>query len=71
MISVMYLYWLISLLTYYTSLISALATTSRHTLVRINLSEQTDISDLMGSDLPMLKETTDENDNSSTGGLFK
>jgi len=36
-----------------TSLISALAAASGHRLVRINLSEQTDISDLMGSDLPV------------------
>ncbi|KAL7554496.1 hypothetical protein ACHAWF_017951, partial [Thalassiosira exigua] len=35
-----------------TSLISALAKASGHHLVRINLSEQTDMSDLMGSDLP-------------------
>lgn len=35
-----------------TSLISALAAASGHKLVRINLSEQTDISDLFGSDLP-------------------
>ncbi|KAL4085986.1 hypothetical protein PRIC1_014609 [Phytophthora ramorum] len=35
-----------------TSLISALAAASGHRLVRINLSEQTDISDLFGSDLP-------------------
>ena len=39
--------------------------------MRINLSEQTDISDLMGSDLPMPEETTDENGNASTGGSFK
>jgi len=35
-----------------TSLISALASASGYRLVRFNLSEQTDISDLMGSDLP-------------------
>ncbi|GLE05581.1 hypothetical protein PINS_up014613 [Pythium insidiosum] len=35
-----------------TSLISALAAASGHRLVRINLSEQTDIADLFGSDLP-------------------
>ncbi|TDH69545.1 hypothetical protein CCR75_002271 [Bremia lactucae] len=35
-----------------TSLISALAAASGHRLVRINLSDQTDISDLFGSDLP-------------------
>ncbi|KAK1736592.1 midasin [Skeletonema marinoi] len=39
-----------------TSLISALAKASGHHLVRINLSEQTDISDLMGSDLPYSSE---------------
>ena len=36
-----------------TSLIQALAAASGHKLVRINLSEQTDIGDLMGSDLPV------------------
>lgn len=36
-----------------TSLINAIAKASGHKLVRINLSEQTDISDLMGSDLPV------------------
>jgi midasin (ATPase involved in ribosome maturation) len=36
-----------------TSLISALAKASGHTLVRINLSEQTDIADLLGCDLPV------------------
>jgi midasin (ATPase involved in ribosome maturation) len=36
-----------------TSLISALAKAAGYNLVRINLSEQTDISDLMGSDLPV------------------
>ena len=35
-----------------TSLISMLARASGHNLVRINLSEQSDISDLLGSDLP-------------------
>lgn len=36
-----------------TSLVNALASASGHKLVRINLSEQTDIADLMGSDLPV------------------
>ncbi|CAM9229718.1 unnamed protein product, partial [Ectocarpus sp. 8 AP-2014] len=36
-----------------TSLISALAAATGHELVRINLSEQTDVSDLFGSDLPV------------------
>lgn len=36
-----------------TSLINAIAEASGHKLVRINLSEQTDISDLMGCDLPV------------------
>ncbi|CAM9204781.1 unnamed protein product, partial [Laminaria digitata] len=36
-----------------TSLISALAAATGHKLVRINLSEQTDVSDLFGSDLPV------------------
>ena len=42
------------------SLITALAAASGHNLVRINLSEQTDIADLMGSDLPV--------QNSNSGG---
>ncbi|XP_028395044.1 midasin-like isoform X2 [Dendronephthya gigantea] len=36
-----------------TSLVSALAKASGYRLVRINLSEQTDISDLFGADLPV------------------
>ncbi|XP_032235337.2 midasin-like isoform X2 [Nematostella vectensis] len=36
-----------------TSLVSAIAKASGHELVRINLSEQTDITDLFGADLPM------------------
>ncbi|CAK4340295.1 unnamed protein product [Aphanomyces euteiches] len=40
-----------------TSLIHALAQLSGNTLVRINLSEQTDVADLFGSDLP----STDSN----------
>jgi midasin len=35
-----------------TSLILALAKASGHKLVRINLSEQTDMMDLLGTDLP-------------------
>ena len=35
-----------------TSLISALAKAAGHNLVRINLSEQTDMMDLLGADLP-------------------
>ncbi|KAG8189752.1 hypothetical protein JTE90_012927 [Oedothorax gibbosus] len=36
-----------------TSLIDAIAKASGHKLVRINLSEQTDVSDLFGADLPV------------------
>ncbi|XP_064402600.1 midasin-like isoform X2 [Halichondria panicea] len=36
-----------------TSLVTSLATASGHRIVRINLSEQTDISDLFGTDLPV------------------
>jgi midasin len=36
-----------------TSLVSSLAAVARHELVRINLSEQTDLMDLFGSDLPV------------------
>jgi MoxR-like ATPase len=50
-----------------TSLISALASMSGHTLVRINLSEQTDITDLMGSDLPV----PDEGDGQASGASFR
>ncbi|GAX24956.1 midasin [Fistulifera solaris] len=38
-----------------TTLIAALASASGHHLTRINLSEQTDISDLMGTDLPVVE----------------
>ncbi|XP_076823935.1 midasin-like isoform X3 [Clavelina lepadiformis] len=44
-----------------TSLVSAIAKASNHRLIRINLSEQTDASDLFGADLPV------EN---GTGGQF-
>ncbi|KAL8000860.1 putative AAA+ ATPase domain, midasin, P-loop containing nucleoside triphosphate hydrolase [Plasmopara halstedii] len=62
-----------------TSLISALAAASGHHLVRINLSEQTDISDLFGSDLPAASSPTDivEDDSSTnmpggkSNGMFK
>ena len=50
-----------------TSLISSLAAASGHELVRINLSEQTDISDLMGSDLPV----PDDIDSDGKGASFK
>lgn len=46
-----------------TSLVSALAQASGHELVRINLSEQTDVSDLFGADLPV--------EGSQTGGRFE
>lgn len=36
-----------------TSLVAALAAASGHALVRINLSEQTDMMDLLGSDMPV------------------
>lgn len=36
-----------------TSLVSALAKVSGHTCLRINLSDQTDVSDLFGADLPV------------------
>ncbi|XP_033116850.1 midasin-like [Anneissia japonica] len=36
-----------------TSLVSAIARASGHQLVRINLSEQTDVTDLFGADLPV------------------
>lgn len=36
-----------------TSLVDAIAKNSEHRLVRINLSEQTDMMDLLGADLPV------------------
>ncbi|ETP42508.1 hypothetical protein F442_10595 [Phytophthora nicotianae P10297] len=54
-----------------TSLISALAAASGHRLVRINLSEQTDISDLFGSDLPAASspdDNVDDKDGKHTNG---
>ena len=36
-----------------TTLVSAIATASHHPLVRINLSDQTDLMDLFGSDVPV------------------
>ena len=42
-----------------TSLVSALAASSGHRLVRINLSEQTDFADLIGSDMPSPASTGD------------
>ena len=49
-------------------MISALAIASGHHLVRINLSEQTDISDLMGNDLPY---TSDDNADSISQASFR
>jgi midasin len=46
-----------------TSLVAALAEATGHELVRINLSEQTDVSDLFGADLPV--------EGSETGGRFE
>lgn len=37
------------------SLVDALARESGHTLVRINLSEQSDLADLFGQDLPVVE----------------
>lgn len=62
-----------------TSLISALASASGHRLVRINLSEQTDISDLFGSDLPAASKDSlaaDDDNNSQSNsnnasGMFE
>ncbi|KAG7383928.1 AAA ATPase midasin [Phytophthora pseudosyringae] len=59
-----------------TSLISALAAASGHRLVRINLSEQTDISDLFGSDLPAASSPADgaggkQTDGGSSNGMFE
>lgn len=57
-----------------TSLISALASASGHRLVRINLSEQTDISDLFGSDLPAAAKenaTATDGASESASGMFE
>lgn len=43
-----------------TSIVAALAKITSNKLVRINLSEQTDISDLFGSDLPDATNSTDD-----------
>ncbi|KAF4033085.1 ATPase family associated domain-containing protein 5 [Phytophthora infestans] len=51
-----------------TSLISALAAASGHRLVRINLSEQTDISDLFGSDLPAASSPDEDKDGNKANG---
>lgn len=50
-----------------TTLIAALASASGHRLTRINLSEQTDISDLMGTDLPVME----KNKSGSSQPLFR
>ncbi|CAB9508662.1 Nuclear chaperone required for maturation and nuclear export of pre-60S ribosome subunits (By similarity) [Seminavis robusta] len=42
-----------------TSLVLALSNAAGHRLTRINLSEQTDMSDLIGSDLPVPEKTVD------------
>ncbi|CAN0109706.1 unnamed protein product [Ectocarpus sp. 6 AP-2014] len=51
-----------------TSLISALAAATGHELVRINLSEQTDVSDLFGSDLPVPDTDSGEQTGQQTKG---
>ena len=50
-----------------TSLVQAIAASAGHSLVRINLSEQTDLMDLFGADLPV---ESSANDDSGSGGLF-
>jgi midasin len=47
-----------------TTLIQAIAAASGHRVVRINLSEQTDMIDLIGSDLPV------EGSGSESAGRF-
>lgn len=55
-----------------TSLVSALASASGHRLVRINLSEQTDISDLFGSDLPAAANDSEASaTDSNESGMFE
>ncbi|KAL7560158.1 hypothetical protein ACA910_013168 [Epithemia clementina (nom. ined.)] len=49
-----------------TTLVSAFAAASGHHLVRINLSEQTDMSDLLGSDMPVVSDSSEQ-----TGAIFK
>eukprot|EP01080_Neovahlkampfia_damariscottae_P007220 gene7221-11536_t len=51
-----------------TTLITALAKASGHTVVRINLSEQTDMMDLLGSDLPV--EGSDGGEFEWSDGIF-
>ena len=57
------------------SLVAALAAASGHKLVRINMSEQTDLADLLGGDLPLPEVDDDgegsESDKGSAGaGMF-
>lgn len=48
-----------------TSLITTLSKISGHELVRINLSEQTELSDLLGSDLPVADADNDSEDSNA------
>ncbi len=52
-----------------TGLVQALAAATGHALVRINLSDQTDLSDLMGNDMPMAALDLDEEENTMVGGF--
>ena len=53
-----------------TSLVEALATKCNKRLVRINLSEQTDIADLFGSDLPTSSENSSRPEFAWSNGVF-
>ena len=48
-----------------TSLIATLARVTGHRLVRINLSEHTELSDLLGTDLPVVSSTNNDDSNKS------
>jgi midasin len=50
-----------------TSLVAALAAAAGHELTRINLSDQTDLADLMGSDVPVPDDDADDGDGGGDG----
>jgi midasin (ATPase involved in ribosome maturation) len=53
------------------SLIANLAASTGHKLVRINLSEHSELSDLLGSDLPVSSSSSSDSDSSSSSARFK
>lgn len=53
------------------SLVTNLAKFTGHKLIRINLSEHSELSDLLGSDLPAADDENKQNDSTSTTPKFK